>query len=115
MVAGLNLPGIGAGGGGSHVAVDVNAGLATAASVGKTVDEMQEVIKVIAQQASTGLDSWTGAAAGSFGGTHTDWNKAALTMANLLDAIRSQLNSGFTGYEEEDAGAATALGNATAI
>ncbi len=45
----------------------------------------------------------------AFDGTHTDWNKAATTMNQLLDQIKAQLTNGFAGYEDQDAAAAGGL------
>lgn len=102
----LNLPGAG---GGAGVTVNVADGQATAASVGSIVEEMKETIGVIAKHASNATPTWQGKAGVAFDGTHTDWNKAAQTMNQLLEQIKTQLNSGFAGYEDQDAAAAGGL------
>ncbi|MBD0860862.1 WXG100 family type VII secretion target [Gordonia sp. zg691] len=104
----LNMPGAGASGG-AGVAVNVADGQATAAKVGTLVEEMKDVIKQIAQHAGNASPTWKGSAGVAFDGTHTDWNKTALTMNQLLEQIKTQLSSGFAGYEDQDAAAAGGL------
>ena len=101
----LNLPGAG----GAGVKIDVAEGQATAAAVGGIVADMKETIGVIARHASNATPTWQGKAGVAFDGTHTDWNKAATTMNQLLDQIKAQLTNGFAGYEDQDAAAAGGL------
>lgn len=111
----LNLPGAGTGGG-SGVNLNVGDAHATAQSVASLVEEMKDTIGVIARHASNATPTWLGRAGVAFDGTHTDWNKAALTMNNLLDQIRTQLSAGFTGYEDQDSSASQGFGgNGTAV
>ncbi|MCT1354006.1 WXG100 family type VII secretion target [Gordonia sp. p3-SID1431] len=102
----LNLPGAG---GGAGVTVNVADGQATAAKVGSLVEDMKTVINQIAQHAGNAIPTWQGSAGVAFDGTHTDWNKAALTMNQLLEQIKTQLTNGFAGYEDQDAAAARGL------
>ncbi|MCZ4535835.1 WXG100 family type VII secretion target [Gordonia terrae] len=102
----LNLPGAG---GGAGVTVNVADGQATAAKVGSLVEDMKTVINQIAQHAGNATPTWQGSAGVAFDGTHTDWNKAALTMNQLLEQIKTKLTNGFAGYEDQDAAAARGL------
>uniref|UniRef100_UPI003D8E09D0 WXG100 family type VII secretion target n=1 Tax=Gordonia sp. B7-2 TaxID=3420932 RepID=UPI003D8E09D0 len=103
----LNLPGIGSAGPG--VALNVADAQATAQAVASIVDDMKETIGVIARHAGNATPTWQGRAGVAFDGTHTDWNRAAITLNNLLDQIRTQLSQGFAGYEDQDASAANGL------
>jgi len=102
----LNLPGAG----GAGVKVDVAEGQATAAAVGRIVADMKETIGVIQKHAANTTPTWQGKAGAAFDGTHTDWNKEANTLNQLLDQIKAQMTNGFAGYEDQDSAAAGHFG-----
>mgnify|MGYP000527672490 CR=1 FL=1 len=91
------------------LAVGVVIGAAFTTIVGSLVEDMKTVINQIAQHAGNATPTWQGSAGVAFDGTHTDWNKAALTMNQLLEQIKTQLTNGFAGYEDQDAAAARGL------
>ncbi|MGV9827061.1 MULTISPECIES: WXG100 family type VII secretion target [unclassified Gordonia (in: high G+C Gram-positive bacteria)] len=95
------------GSGGGAVDIDVSSALGTAQSVSGLVDEMQETINRIGRASANGVADWGGKASSAFDTTHTDWNSSAMTLNSALNDIRTQLTSGFTGYEDHDGQAAS--------
>lgn len=90
--------------------VDLGASQASTASIKGIVSEMQGIIGRIQSAAGTGQSTWDGKASNAFGTSHTDWHGTATRLQNALDEIEAKLTTGFRGYDDEDATAATMVG-----
>ncbi|MCF8609891.1 WXG100 family type VII secretion target [Gordonia sp. HY285] len=90
--------------------VDLGASQASTASIKGIVGEMQGIISRIQSAAGTGQSTWDGKASNAFGGSHADWHGTATRLQHALDEIEAKLTTGFRGYDDEDATAATMVG-----
>lgn len=84
------------------VRVDVAAGQASATSIKRIVEEMQQIISQIQKSAISGKSGWDGKASTAFETSHTDWHAIAVKLQGALDEIEAKLTAGFRGYEDED-------------
>lgn len=89
--------------------LDVTAGQAASASIKGIVGDMRGVIGRIKSAAAGGLGDWNGSAARVFDTTHTDWHSTAIRLEQALDSIENRLTTGFRGYDDQDAGAASVI------
>ncbi|MFT3661368.1 MAG: WXG100 family type VII secretion target [Gordonia sp. (in: high G+C Gram-positive bacteria)] len=91
--------------------LDVAAGQAATSNIKGIVGDMRAVIGKIKGSAATGLTDWSGTAAKSFDGSHTDWHVTAMRLEQALNEIESKLTTGFRGYDDSDGSAASAIVN----
>ncbi|MGV9713775.1 WXG100 family type VII secretion target [Gordonia sp. NPDC003424] len=93
--------------------LDVAAAQASSKSISGIVDAMHGILRQIQVSSQTGMTTWNGQASKSFDATQTDWSGTAAKLQAALDDIEAKLTTGFTGYDDHDAGNASAIASST--
>ncbi|MFW0784084.1 WXG100 family type VII secretion target [Gordonia sp. CPCC 206044] len=93
----------------SGLNLDVAAAQASSKTISGIVEQMHSVLRQVQNSAQSGLATWSGQASRSYDATQNDWSVTAAKLQAALNDIEAQLTTGFRGYDEHDAGNASAI------
>lgn len=98
-------------GGNSGLKLDVPDALITTRSVGQIIEDMGVVLQRLNKNAEDAQAMWQGTASKAFQDAAAAWQAEGAQLKTALDGLKASLESGFTGYDNEDQDLAGTIGS----